>query len=439
MKVEQPTEMEETKIATETETDSNESRPARRWWIAVLAVAIMAGVFVLGVVPRRRAEANLAKETEAMAVQTVSVVRPQRSAPLTEVVLPANVQPYIDAPIYARTNGYLKKWYADIGAHVKAGELLAEIETPEVDQQLRQARADLGTAQANLSLAQITANRYEGLLKSDSVSKQDADNAEGSYAAQKATVQSMEANVKRLQELQSFERIYAPFDGVITARKTDIGALIDAGSSGGSRTELFHIAQPDKLRVYVNVPEGYAPDAKPGLSADLVLAEFPGRRFPGKLVRTADAIDQSTRTLLVEIRVENPTGTLLSGAYAEAHLKLPNAGSAFILPVNTLLFRSEGLRVATVDNSQRAELIPITIGHDYGTEMEVVSGLTGDESVIINPPDSIVSGEPVRVVTPPAGTPPPPGPPLPATGGTPGGQPQNQPRQDDGGTQPRAH
>ena len=220
---------------------------------------------------------------------------------------------------------------------MKAGELLAEIETPEVDQQLRQAHADLATAQANLNLAEITANRYEGLLKSDSVSKQEADNAQGSYAAQKATLQAMEANVKRLQELQAFERIYAPFDGVITARNTDIGALIDAGSSGGTRTELFHVAQTDKLRVYVNVPEGYAADAKPGLSADLVLAEFPGRRFPGKLVRTANAIDQSTRTLLVEIRVDNPTGTLLSGAYAEAHLKLPNGGSAFILPVNMVL------------------------------------------------------------------------------------------------------
>src|SRR5271170_4557042 len=350
---------------------------ARRWWIAVLAFFIVAGVIVLGIVPRKRAEANLAKETELMAVPTVAVVHPQRAAPVNEVVLPANVQPYIDAPIYARTNGYLRKWYADIGTPVKTGELLAEIETPEVDQQLRQAHADLGTAEANLNLAEITANRYEGLLKSDSVSKQEADNAQGSYAAQKATLQAMEANVKRLQELQSFERIYAPFDGVITARNTDIGALIDAGSSGGTRTELFHIAQTDKLRVYVNVPQNYAPYARPGLDADLVLAEYPGRRFPGKLVRTANAIDQPTRTLLVEIRVDNPTGTLLSGAYAEAHLKLPTAGSAFLLPVNTLLFRAEGLRIAAVGGDQHAELKPISIGRDYGTEIEVVSGLTG--------------------------------------------------------------
>jgi len=357
-------------------------------------------IVIGGIIPRKRAEADLAKETEEMAIPSVAIVHPQRSAPINEVVLPANVQAYIDSPIYARTNGYLKTWLVDIGAHVKQGQLLAEIETPEVDQQLRQARADLQTAEANLNLAKITADRYTGLLKTDSVSKQDADNAQGNYAAQKATVQSAEANVKRLEQLQSFEKIYAPFDGVITARNTDIGALIDSGSSGGVRTELFHIAQPDKLRVYVNVPEIYAPASKVGLQADLVLSEFPGRRFPGTLVRTANAIDPSTRTLLVEIRVNNPTGNLLSGAYAEVHLKLPNAVSSFILPVNTLIFRSEGLQVASVTDGQHVDLKPITIGHDYGTQVEVVSGLTGDESIIINPPDSIVSGQQVRIVSP---------------------------------------
>jgi len=379
---------------------SAERRPISRWWIALLAFAIVAGIVISGIVPRKRAEADLVKETEEMAVPTVATVRPRASAPVDEVVLPANVQAYIDAPIYARTNGYLRNWYVDIGAHVKQGQLLADIETPEVDQQLRQARADLQTAEANLHLAEITANRYEGLLKTDSVSKQDADNAEGNFAAQKATVHAAEANVKRLEELQSFEKIYAPFTGVITARNTDIGALIDSGSSGGVRTELFHIAQPDKLRVYVNVPEAYSQATKPGLTADLVLAEFPGRRFPGTLVRTANAIDQTTRTLLVEIRVNNPTGTLLSGAYAEVHLKLPTATNSFILPVNTLLFRSEGLRVATVSDGKHAELKPITLGRDFGSEVEVISGLTGNELVIVNPPDSIVSGEEVRVVQP---------------------------------------
>ena len=402
MKVEQVDEVEPITEPARTQLRSGppQRQPARRWWVAVLAAAAVVSVVIGGIIPRKRAEADLAKETEEMAIPSVAIVHPQRSAPINEVVLPANVQAYIDSPIYARTNGYLKTWLVDIGAHVKQGQLLAEIETPEVDQQLRQARADLQTAEANLNLAKITADRYTGLLKTDSVSKQDADNAQGNYAAQKATVQSAEANVKRLEQLQSFEKIYAPFDGVITARNTDIGALIDSGSSGGVRTELFHIAQPDKLRVYVNVPEIYAPASKVGLQADLVLSEFPGRRFPGTLVRTANAIDPSTRTLLVEIRVNNPTGNLLSGAYAEVHLKLPNAVSSFILPVNTLIFRSEGLQVASVTDGQHVDLKPITIGHDYGTQVEVVSGLTGDESIIINPPDSIVSGQQVRIVSP---------------------------------------
>jgi len=379
-------------------------RPSRHWWVAVLAFAAVVAVVISGILPRIQARNTLAKETKEMAIPTVAVVHPRRSAPSNEIVLPANVQAYIDSPIYARTNGYLKTWYVDIGARVKAGQLLAEIETPEVDQQLRQARADLATAEANLSLAQITADRYVGLLKTDSVSKQDTDNAQANYAAQKATVQAGEANVKRLEQLQSFEKIYAPFTGVITARNTDIGALIDSGSSGGTRTELFHIAQPDRLRVYVNVPQVYSQAAKPGLTADLVLSEFPGRRFPGTLVRTANAIDQTMRTLLVEIAVNNPTGTLLSGAYAEVHLKLPGAASTFTLPVTTLLFRSEGLRVATVVDGQHAELKPITVGRDYGSEIEVVAGLTGDEAIIANPPDSIVSGEEVRVAGPSSGT-----------------------------------
>src|SRR5271169_4872161 len=378
MKVESQNEVERPVMVDERRTENpHQGKPARRWWIAVLAFVIVVAIVVSGILPRINARAALEKETAEMAIPTVSVIRPTRGAPAQEVVLPANVQAYIDAPIYARTNGYLKHWYADIGAHVKAGQLLADIETPEVDQQLRQSRADLATAEANLNLAQITTNRYADLLKTDSVSKQDADNAAGDYAAKQATVQSSQANVRRLEELQAFEKIYAPFDGVITARNTDIGALIDSGSSGGARTELFHIVQPDKLRVYVSVPQVYSQAAKPGLSADLVLSEFPGRVFHGTLVRTANAIDQNTRTLLVEIAVNNPTGTLLSGAYAEVHLKLPGATTTFTLPVTTLLFRSEGLRVATVIDNQHAALKPITVGRDYGSEIEVVAGLTG--------------------------------------------------------------
>jgi RND family efflux transporter MFP subunit len=283
----------------------------------------------------------------------------------------------------------------DIGAHVKTGQLLAEIDTPEVDQQLRQARADLNTAEANLHLSEITSSRYQGLLKTDSVSQQEADNANGDYAAKKAIVQSSQANLRRLEELQSFEKIYAPFDGVITARNTDIGQLIDSGSGAGPKSELFHIAQPGKLRVYVNVPQVYSQLAKPGLKADLVLSEFPGRRFEGTLVRTADAIDLATRTLLVEIEVNNPTGELLSGAYAEVHLKLPGSVATFTIPVNTLLFRAEGLRVAVVKDG-KANLVPVTLGRDFGSEVEVLTGLNGDENLIVNPPDSILSGQPVR-------------------------------------------
>jgi len=403
MKVDEPNEIEKPAIGEVRLGNAQQGHSARGWWIAILAFVVVVAIVVSGILPRKRAEADLVKETDEMAIPTVSVVRPTRSAPAQEIVLPANVQAYIDSPIYARTNGYLKRWYADIGARVRAGQLLAEIETPEVDQQLRQARADLATAEANLHLAEITANRYAGLLKTDSVSKQEADNAEGNYAAQKATVQAGEANVKRLEEMQSFEKIYAPFGGVITARNTDIGALIDSGSSGGTRTELFHIAQPDKLRVYVNVPEAYSQAARPGLTADLTLAEFPGRRFRGTLVHTADAIEQSTRTLLVEIQVDNPTGTLLSGAYAEVHLKLPGAVASFTLPVNTLLFRSEGLRVAAVTDGQHVELKPVVLGHDFGSEVEVISGLTGDESIVVNPPDSLVSGQQVRIAQPAAG------------------------------------
>ncbi len=404
MRVEQPNEVEKAvPVAPALANNPEQNRPAHRWWIVILAAATVVAIVISGILPRIQARATLRKETAEMAIPTVSVVHPKRTAPADEIVLPANVQAFIDSPIYARTNGYLKKWYVDIGARVKSGQLLAEIETPEVDQQLRQARADWATAEANLHLSQITAERYAGLLKTDSVSKQDADNAEGDYAAKQATVQSAQANVKRLEELQSFEKIYAPFDGVITVRRTDIGALIDSGGSGGTRTELFHIAQPDKLRVYVSVPEAYSQAAKPGLTADLVLSEFPGRRFQGTLVRTADSIDQATRTLLVEISVSNPTGTLLSGAYAEVHLKLPTATSSFILPVNALLFRAEGLRVAAVTDDRHAELKQITIGHDYGSEVEVVAGLTGDESIVVNPPDSLVSGEEVRIAQPSSG------------------------------------
>jgi len=393
-------------ITIESVGRSNDPKRNRRshWWVLLLAAVIAVLLVISGIVPRIQARTALRRETIQMAIPAVAVVQPKHSSPAQEIVLPANVQAFADAPIYARTNGYLKHWYVDIGGRVKAGQLLAEIDTPEINQQLRQARADLATSRANLDLSKITSDRYSDLLKTDSVSKQEADNAVGDYAAKQATVQSAQANVKRLEELQSFQKIYAPFSGVITARNTDVGALIDSGSSGGPRSELFHIAQPDKLRVYVSVPEIYSQAAKPGLTADLMLKEFPGHPFEGKLVRTANAIDPTSRTLLVEIAVNNPTGQLLTGAYAEVHLKIPTAASAFILPVNTLLFRSEGLRVATVGgDGQHVDLKPITLGHDFGSEVEVIAGLNGSENVIVNPPDSVVSGQTVRIAQPSSG------------------------------------
>ncbi len=365
--------------------------------VSFVALAIIAFVVTAGILPRVRARQAVRAETDELAIPTVTVARPQPSAPQQEVVLPANIQPYISAPIFARTNGYLKIWYFDIGAHVRKGQLLAEIETPEVDAQLRQARADLATSQANLHLAEITAARYQELLKSDSVSKQDTDNATANLAAQRTTVQSNEQNVRRLEDLVSFEKVYAPFDGVMTARNTDVGNLINSGA-GSPTAQLFQMSAIDTLRVYVSVPQIYSPAAHVGLLVDLTLPQYPGRRFTGKLVRTADAIDPASRTLLVEIDVRNPKNELLPGAYAEAHFKLPTSAHTYLLPVPALIFRSEGLQVATVNDGRHAELKHIQLGRDFGTQVEVVAGLDPDDQVVINPPDSLVSGEEVRPV-----------------------------------------
>jgi len=369
----------------------------KQWLALLIAVIVTAALLIAGIWSRVRASAKLRTETSQVALTAVSVVSPARTTPAQEIILPGNVQPYITSPIYSRTNGYLQKWYADIGARVKQGQLLAVIETPEVDQQLEQSLSNLDTAKANLALAEITKNRYEGLLKSHAVSQQDVDNAVGSYNANQAIVDAGQANVKQLQVLQSFEKIYAPFDGVVTARNTDIGDLISSGSNTAVKTDLFHIAQPGKLRVYVNVPEEYSQGIKVGMTADLALAEFPGSKFQGKLVRTADAINMTTRTLLIEVDVDNPKGTLLTGSYAEVHLKVPTQASTYLLPVNTLIFRSEGLQVGIVKDGNVA-LTTVTPGHDFGNQIEVVSGLNAYDQVIINPPDSIVSGQKVEIV-----------------------------------------
>lgn len=365
--------------------------------IVVVLLAIVAIIVIAGVVPRFKARAALKTQTRELAIPTVAVIQPKLGDPRTEIVLPGNMQAFTDSPIYARTNGYLKAWYHDIGSRVKQGDLLAVIESPEVDQQLDQARADLNTAKANYALAQITADRYQNLLKSGSVAKQDVDNAVGDFRAKSAAVASAQANVKRLQELQSFEKVYAPFDGVITARNTDLGHLINSGA-GSPATELFHMSAIRKLRVYVNVPQQYSASARAGLPATITLPEFPGRKFHGTLVRTSNSIDLSSRTLLVEVDVDNPTGELLPGAYAQVHFQFPNVTRALILPVSSLIFRSQGLQVGTVENG-RAMLQNITLGRDFGNEVEVIAGLNPTDKVIVNPPDSLVTGELVRVVS----------------------------------------
>jgi RND family efflux transporter MFP subunit len=374
-------------------------------WIGIAllvcaAAAAVAYAVVIGIRGRVEAADALKRRTLDISIPAVSVIHPRRGAAVEEVVLPGNAQAYVATPVWARTNGYLKAWYFDIGAHVKQGQLLAEIETPEVDKELDQARADLATAQANYDLSQTTATRYQSLFKSDSVAKQDVDDRVGDLNAKKATVDSAKYNLQRLEEMQRFEKVYAPFDGVITTRNIDIGALINAGANAPGK-ELFDIAATNRLRVYVNVPQQYSRAVAPGAAADLTQAEYPGRRFAGKIVRNAEAIDPASRTLLTEVDVENPTGQLLPGAFLSVHLKLPTPGVSLMIPANALIFRAEGLQVAVV-RDDKTDLRTITIGRDYGTEVEVVSGISAGDEVIENPSDSLISGAEVRVIRNPS-------------------------------------
>jgi RND family efflux transporter MFP subunit len=367
------------------------------FFAVLVVVAATLGWFIYkGITQRVSAETTLVQETQQSAVLDVAVVHPKLSGASQTLALPGNTQPLIDAPIYARTSGYLSKWYVDIGTKVKAGQVLAEIASPEVDHQLLQAKADLATAQTNLKLAQMTADRYANLVTKGAVARQEADNVISDMKSKQTMVESAADNVKRLEDLQSFEKVIAPFDGVITARNTDVGQLIDAGSAAAGK-ELFHISANNRLRVYINVPEVYDQVARNGSSATLTLNEFPGRVFRGTVVRNAGSIDPASRTLLVEVDVNNPTGELLPGAYVFVHLHAAGqASAALTVPVNTVLFRSEGLRAAVVRNN-RAVLVPIQVGRDYGDSLEVVAGLRPNESLIVNPPDSLISGTPVKV------------------------------------------
>jgi RND family efflux transporter MFP subunit len=362
--------------------------------VAIVAV-IVAAVVIFGVMARHGSERTLEKENAAAAIPSVNVVYPVASSLSSEIALPGNTQAFIDAPIYSRTSGYLQNWYFDIGAHVRKGQLMATIETPELDQQLQVAQADLKSAQANLDLANTTSTRYQNLLKTNSVSKQETDVAVSDAAAKKAAVDASMANVRRLEQLQSFEKVYAPFDGIVTARNTDIGRLISAGQNTTPQ-ELFHLAAIGKLRVYVSVPEVYSSAIKDGSKATLTLDEYPGRTFEGTIARNSNAIDQTTRTLNVEVDVDNPKSELLPGAYVFVHFKVPQHAAGLMIPSNTLLFRSEGLRVGVVRNG-RVQLVPVQISHDAGATVEIASGLTPSDPVILDPSDSLASGQEVQI------------------------------------------
>jgi RND family efflux transporter MFP subunit len=378
------------------ESYEDEPKKSRVFLFLVLFVIVLAVVGGITLFQRKAQYKALADTTEKLAVPTVQVIHPTPEAGQEDLVLPSTLQAYVESPIYARTTGYVKKWYHDIGTRVKTGELLADIDTPEVDQQLSQARADLGTASANENLSKITATRYEELIKTDGVSKQEVDNAAGDYAAKKASVASAQANVRRLEELESFKHIYAPFSGVITRRNIDIGNLINAGNGGASQ-ELFFLAQTDPIRAFISVPEAYAPAVKPGTSAYLELTQYPGQRFEGKVVRTANAIDLQSRTLNTEVDMPNRSGQLLPGGYAQVHLQVKVTGQRLQVPVNALLFRSEGLRVVLIDGEHKTHFQPLTIGRDYGTTLEVLQGLKSDDWIVLNPGDALEEGVTVNV------------------------------------------
>jgi RND family efflux transporter MFP subunit len=376
--------------------------------VLVIVLLLAVGLGVFGVLKRKHTSAELVRYTDTSAAPPVSLVQPELQENAREIVMPGNMQAFTMAPIYARTTGYVKAWYHDIGTHVKKGELLAVIETPELDQQLASAKADLATATANAGLAKITADRYKDLISTSAVSQQDTDNAVNLLAARNTEVASAAANVQRLEELQSFERIEAPFDGVITARNLDIGQLISvtgstttagAGTVTGSK-EIFDVSAVGTLRVFINVPQIYAPDAKNGVIASLTLPQYPGRTFKGKLVRTSDAVDPATRTLLAEVDEDNRSGELLPGSYTEVHLNVSSAAPALIVPVTALILQPDGMQVATVDASRHVHMVHVTPGRDFGNTVEILSGLSAGESIVSIPPDSLTDGEAVRVVTP---------------------------------------
>jgi multidrug efflux pump subunit AcrA (membrane-fusion protein) len=394
------------------------TRQATRRTVVILLVLLILAVIVAiaGILPRIHARTALRTQTRSMATPTVTVVTARSGQPMQEVILPGTIQAFQDAPIYARTNGYVKAWYHDIGTHVRKGELLAIIESPELDRQVDQARAALTTAQANLRLSQVTAQRYESLRGTEAVSRQSIDTAAQNEKAQQSSAGVAQQALNQMLAMQAFERVSVPFNGIVTARNTDVGQLVDQGSNGGtgsttmlpsgtatsntnSPQELFRVSNISTVRVFINVPGDDVPEARPGVETDIDVPGYPGRVFKGKIVRTANAIDLNTRTLLVEVDVDNRKGELLPGSYAQVHLKLPIQHPALIIPVSALMFRSEGLRIVTLDDQNRAHLQPITVGRDWGTEIEVLTGLNQGQRIVDSPPDSIAENEKVNIAT----------------------------------------
>jgi membrane fusion protein, multidrug efflux system len=376
----------------------DQHRQTRRkgYLLAAVIGFIFVVIAVVGISMRLSESRALAKETEDIAVPTVDVVHPSAEPPQSELQLPSTLQAYIEAPIYARTTGYLQRWYKDIGSKVKKGELLADIETPEVDQELQQARAARDQAAAQLKLAQSSAKRWENLQKMDAVSQQETDERSSSYIQGEANLHAADANVRRLEQLESFKHIYAPFSGVITTRNTDVGSLVNAGNGGPSQ-QLFVIAQIDPIRVYVNVPEVDSPSIHKGVKVAIDVPALVGERFTGSVVRTADAIDPATRTLNTEIDVPNPKGQLLPGSYAQVHLALKQQVQRLTVPSNALLFRAEGPRAAVVESGNKVQLRPVAIGRDFGNTVEIISGLEQSDAVVVSPSDSLENGQVVRV------------------------------------------
>lgn len=389
----------ETVMPTQTERDPVGQAPSAQkkpgYLVLLLVVMLLVAGAAIAFAIRFGERRALAKETEVLAVPSVIVIQPKPEPPQQELVLPSSLEAYTESPIYARTNGYLARWYKDIGSRVEKGQLLADIDTPEVDQELMQARAARDQAEAQLNLAKTSAERWETLRKMDAVAQQETDERSSGYTQGQAALASATANVRRLEQLESFKHIYVPFSGIIIKRNTDIGALINAGNSG-SNQELFVVAQINPIRVYVDVPEIYAPSVRPGLSAAIELPALPSQRFSGSVVRTADAIDPETRTLRTEIDVPNRDGRLLPGSYAQVHFGVHVATVRMSVPVNALLFRAEGPRAAVVGEDGKVHLKPVVIGRDYGTDVEILGGLDPTESIVLNPSDSLEEGQTVH-------------------------------------------